>query len=177
GKSPAHRCAPRNAGSDSPSLFGSAQRPRQARGLLGCSGRISQAASSEPGVITVPFVTVDNTRFFYRMEGSDRRPVLALSHSLGCDHSMWDAQVADLLPHFRILRYDTRGHGASDVPPGDYSIERLARDVLGIADALHVHRFAFCGLSLGGMIGQWLAGNIRGRVAPGGVGKPESGVS
>ena len=112
----------------------------------------------------MPFVTVDNTRFFYRMEGSDRRPVLVLSHSLGCDHSMWDAQVADLLPHFRILRYDTRGHGASDVPPGDYSIERLARDVVGIADALHVHRFAFCGLSLGGMIGQWLAANAGDRL-------------
>jgi 3-oxoadipate enol-lactonase / 4-carboxymuconolactone decarboxylase len=107
----------------------------------------------------LPFVTVNNTRFFYRLEGNEGRPVLVLSHSLGCDHAMWDAQVADLLPHFRILRSDTRGHGASDVPPGDYSIELLARDVLGIADALQIHKFAFCGLSLGGMIGQWLAAN------------------
>jgi 3-oxoadipate enol-lactonase/4-carboxymuconolactone decarboxylase len=112
----------------------------------------------------LPFVTVDNTRFFYRMEGNDNRPVLVLSHSLGCDHAMWDAQVADLLPYFRVLRYDTRGHGASDVTPGDYSIERLARDVLGIADALDLHKFAFCGLSLGGMIGQWLAANSGNRL-------------
>jgi len=112
----------------------------------------------------LPFVTVNNTRFFYRMEGNDSRPVLLLSHSLGCDHAMWDAQAGDLLPHFRILRYDTRGHGASEVSPGDYSIEGLARDALGIADALQVPKFAFCGLSLGGMIGQWLAANAGGRL-------------
>src|ERR1017187_3661151 len=78
---------------------------------------------------TLPFVNVDNARMFYRLEGADDRPVLVLSHSLGCDHGMWDIQTRDLLPHFRVLRYDTRGHGASDVPPGDYSIELLARDV------------------------------------------------
>ena len=105
----------------------------------------------------MPFVNVDNTRIFYRFEGDDGRPVLVLSHSLGCDHGMWDAQVRDLLPHFRILRYDTRGHGGSDVPPSDPSIERLGRDVFALADALGVDRFAFCGLSMGGMIGQWLA--------------------
>ena len=70
---------------------------------------------------------------------------------------MWDAQAADLLPHFRVLRYDTRGHGASSATPGDYSIAELGQDVLAIADACGVERFAFCGLSLGGMIGQWLA--------------------
>src|SRR5258706_12691614 len=64
--------------------------------------------------------------------------------------------MPDLLPHFRVIRYDTRGHGASDAPPGDYSIELLARDVLGLAAALGIDKFAFCGLSLGGGIGQWL---------------------
>jgi len=83
--------------------------------------------------------------------------VLVFSHSLGCDHGMWDVQTRDLLPHFRILRYDTRGHGGSDVPTGDYSIERLGRDVLAVVDALGIEKFAFCGLSMGGMIGQWLA--------------------
>jgi 3-oxoadipate enol-lactonase len=78
-------------------------------------------------------------------------------HSLGCDHSQWDAQAADLQPHFLVLRYDLRGHGASDAPPGDYSIDLLAHDALAIADALGITRFAFCGLSIGGMIGQWLA--------------------
>lgn len=113
----------------------------------------------------MPFVTVDNVRMFYRMEGSDGRPVVVLSHSLGCDLGMWDALVADLVPHFRILRYDTRGHGASGVPAGEYSIERLARDVLGLADALGIEKFAFCGLSLGGMIGQWLAAHAGERLS------------
>jgi 3-oxoadipate enol-lactonase/4-carboxymuconolactone decarboxylase len=105
----------------------------------------------------LPFVNVDNARMFYRLEGNDDRPVLVFSHSLGCDHGMWDVQTRDLLPHFRILRYDTRGHGGSDVPTGDYSIERLGRDVLAVVDALGIEKFAFCGLSMGGMIGQWLA--------------------
>ena len=82
--------------------------------------------------------------------------MLVLSHSLGLDHGMWDAQTADLLPHYQVLRYDTRGHGASSVAAGDYSIAELAQDVLALADACGVARFAFCGLSLGGMIGQWL---------------------
>jgi 3-oxoadipate enol-lactonase/4-carboxymuconolactone decarboxylase len=77
---------------------------------------------------------------------------------------MWDAQAADLLPHFRILRYDTRGHGASSAPAGDYAIADLARDVLALADSCGVTQFAFCGLSLGGMIGQWLAAHAPGRV-------------
>jgi 3-oxoadipate enol-lactonase / 4-carboxymuconolactone decarboxylase len=105
----------------------------------------------------VPFLHHDNRSSYYRLDGSDDRPPLVLSHSLGLDHGMWDAQAADLLPHFRVLRYDTRGHGASSVPAGDYTIESLARDVLAIADRCGVARFAFCGLSLGGMIGQWLA--------------------
>jgi 3-oxoadipate enol-lactonase/4-carboxymuconolactone decarboxylase len=77
---------------------------------------------------------------------------------------MWDLQVADLLPHFQILRYDTRGHGASDAPAGEYSIEMLAGDILGLADALGISQFAFCGLSLGGAIGQWVAAHAPQRV-------------
>jgi 3-oxoadipate enol-lactonase/4-carboxymuconolactone decarboxylase len=80
-----------------------------------------------------------------------------LSHSLGVDHGMWDVQALDFRPHLQVLRYDTRGHGASEATAGDYSIEQLGRDALAIADAAGVERFAFCGLSLGGMIGQWLA--------------------
>jgi len=101
---------------------------------------------------------------FYRLEGKADRPVLVLSHSIGTDLGMWAPQVEDLLPHFQVLRYDTRGHGASDVSPGEYSVERLGRDVLGLADALKVPRFAFCGLSLGGAVGQWLALNAPDRV-------------
>jgi 3-oxoadipate enol-lactonase/4-carboxymuconolactone decarboxylase len=104
----------------------------------------------------LPFATVNNTRLFYRLEGREACPVLVLSHSIGTDHGMWAPQAADLFPHFRVLRYDTRGHGASDVSHGEYSIELLGRDVLGLADALGIRQFAFCGLSLGGAIGQWL---------------------
>lgn len=101
---------------------------------------------------------------YYRFEGADDRPVIVLSHSLGLDHGMWDQQVADLLPHFRVLRYDTRGHGASSAAPGDYTIAALGGDALALADSLGVRRFAFCGLSLGGMIGQWLAVNAADRL-------------
>ena len=104
----------------------------------------------------MPFVTTDHQKTYYRDQGSDDRPVIILSHSLGCDHGMWDAQATDLAPYFRIVRYDTRGHGATAAPLGDYSIPQLAKDVLALADALGIRRFAFCGLSLGGMIGQWL---------------------
>jgi 3-oxoadipate enol-lactonase/4-carboxymuconolactone decarboxylase len=104
----------------------------------------------------LPFAQVNGIRVFYRLEGQQGKPILALSHSIGTDHGMWAPQVADLLPHFQILRYDTRGHGASDAPAGEYSVELLAREVLGLADALGIEKFAFCGLSLGGAIGQWL---------------------
>jgi len=113
----------------------------------------------------VPFINIDGMRLYYRLDGDDARPVLVLSHSLGVDHGQWDLQMPDLVPHFRILRYDTRGHGASDASPGDYSIEQLGRDVLALADALEIRQFAFCGVSLGGMIGQWLAASAPDRVS------------
>jgi 3-oxoadipate enol-lactonase/4-carboxymuconolactone decarboxylase len=112
----------------------------------------------------LPFVTVNNLRLYYRQEGRVGAPVLMLSHSIGTDHGMWAPQMADLLQHFQVLRYDTRGHGASDAPEGEYSIEQLGRDVLGLADALHISKFAFCGLSMGGAIGLWLAINVPDRL-------------
>jgi 3-oxoadipate enol-lactonase len=72
---------------------------------------------------------------------------------------MWDPQVSEFLKSFRVLRYDTRGHGQSSVTPGSYSIEQLAKDVLALADALKLDRFHFCGLSMGGMTGMWVALN------------------
>lgn len=112
----------------------------------------------------MPFATIQKVRMFYRLEGTPGRPVLVLSHSIGTDHSMWEPQIADLLRYFQVLRYDTRGHGASDAPGSDYSIEMLGRDVLGLADGLQISEFAFCGLSLGGAIGQWMAANAPERV-------------
>jgi 3-oxoadipate enol-lactonase/4-carboxymuconolactone decarboxylase len=104
----------------------------------------------------LPFVRVEKNRTFYQLEGKAGKPVLVLSHSIGTDLGMWSPQVEDLLSHFQVLRYDTRGHGASDAPAGEYSIEELGRDVLGLVDALGILKFAFCGISLGGAIGQWL---------------------
>ena len=112
----------------------------------------------------MPLVKIGANTCYYRLDGHADRPVLILSHSLGLDHGMWDAQAADLLPYFRVLRYDTRGHGASSAPAGDYAIADLARDVLAVADSCGVTQFAFCGLSLGGMIGQWLAAHAPERV-------------
>ena len=106
----------------------------------------------------MPFLNIDGLRVYYRLDGGDHQPALILSHSLGQDHGMWDPQIPDLARHFRVLRYDLRGHGASDSPPQDATIERLGRDVLGMADALGIERFSLCGLSIGGMIGQWIAG-------------------
>jgi 3-oxoadipate enol-lactonase len=107
----------------------------------------------------VPFISVNNVHLFYRLEGRQELPVLVLSHSLGCDLGMWDPQMPDLLEKFSVLRYDTRGHGASGVPAGEYSIEMLGRDVAELCTALNIVKFAFCGLSMGGAVGQWLALN------------------
>ena len=113
----------------------------------------------------MPFITVNGSRHYYRLEGVEGRPVLILSHSIGTDHGMWEPQMADFLRNFQVLRYDTRGHGASDATLGEYSIEQLGRDVLGIADQLDIARFAWCGLSMGGGIGQWIALHAQERVS------------
>ena len=103
----------------------------------------------------MPFVEVGELRTHYALTG-DKQPVLVFSNSLGTDFSMWDPQMAELEGTFRILRYDTRGHGKSSVTPDDYRIEQLGRDVLALLDALRIDRVHFCGLSMGGMIGMWL---------------------
>jgi 3-oxoadipate enol-lactonase/4-carboxymuconolactone decarboxylase len=112
----------------------------------------------------LPFATIHNARMFYRLQGNAERPVLILSHSISTDHAMWELQTGDLLPYFQILRYDTRGHGASDATAGEYSVEMLGKDILALADALQISQFAFCGLSLGGAIGQWVAAHAPERV-------------
>ncbi len=112
----------------------------------------------------MPFATIRNARIFYRLQGNAGLPVLILSHSISTDHAMWDLQVENLLPHFQILRYDTRGHGASEATAGEYSIEILGKDILALADTLEISQFAFCGLSLGGAIGQWVAAHAPERV-------------
>ena len=104
----------------------------------------------------MPFVDAAGARIFYRFDGAEDRPVLVLSNSLGTNLGMWEPQVSAFSERFRILRYDSRGHGQSDAPIGPYTIELLGRDVLALLDALGLDRVSFCGLSKGGMVGQWL---------------------
>jgi 3-oxoadipate enol-lactonase / 4-carboxymuconolactone decarboxylase len=92
----------------------------------------------------------------YKLEGNPSHPILVFSNSLGTDYHMWDAVMPFLLPHFQILRYDTRGHGKTSVTPRPYSIELLGNDLIALLDGLNIKKATFCGLSMGGLIGQWL---------------------
>jgi 3-oxoadipate enol-lactonase len=112
----------------------------------------------------MPLLDAGSIRIYYRLEGNPGLPLVVMSHSLGADHGQWDPQLPALLPHCQVLRYDIRGHGASDAPAGDYTLEQLGRDVLALADSAGAGRFAFCGLSLGGMIGQWLGAHAGDRL-------------
>ena len=104
----------------------------------------------------MPLLPLSPADLFYTLTGPETAPVVVLSNSLGTDHTMWNAQVPALAEHFRVLRYDTRGHGQSEVPPGPYTIEQLGQDVLALLDTLKLERVHFCGISLGGLTGQWL---------------------
>lgn len=99
---------------------------------------------------------LDNTRLHYRSDGERSNPCLVLSNSLGTDLSMWDAQVKALAADFFVVRYDTRGHGQSASGSAPFGIERLGQDVVALLDHLDVARAAFCGISMGGLTGQWL---------------------
>ncbi|WP_035058490.1 alpha/beta fold hydrolase [Andreprevotia chitinilytica] len=102
------------------------------------------------------FTTGDGCKIAYRFDGPADKPVLMLANSIATTLEMWDAQIASLTRHFRVLRYDLRGHGQSAAPAGAYSLDRLGRDVVELLDALGIEQVHFCGLSLGGMVGQWL---------------------
>ncbi|RPJ19422.1 MAG: 3-oxoadipate enol-lactonase [Desulfobacteraceae bacterium] len=93
----------------------------------------------------------------YELEGPESAPVVSLSHSLATDLSMWDLQAAVLKSGYRVLRYDTRGHGCTDAPEGPYTLEQLADDAKALLQALHISKTHFMGISMGGMIGQVLA--------------------
>ncbi len=104
-------------------------------------------------------IKANNIQMNYELSGKKDAPVVVLSHSLSSSLHMWDPQVDALSPHFKVLRYDTRGHGQSDAPSGAYSLDLLAEDVIELLDALGIDRVHFVGLSMGGMIGQCLALN------------------
>ncbi len=104
----------------------------------------------------MPEIEANGVRTRYDLAGPADAPVVMLSNSLGTRLEMWDAQMPVLTERYRVLRYDTRGHGGSAVPPGPYRIDDLAVDALGLLDALGIERVHFCGLSMGGMVGQVL---------------------
>jgi 3-oxoadipate enol-lactonase len=100
----------------------------------------------------------------YALEGPEDAPVLVLSNSLGSTLEMWDDQANVLRERFHLVRYDQRGHGDSPVPPGPYRIEDLGLDLLALLDRLEIERVSFCGLSIGGLVGMWLASEDADRV-------------
>jgi 3-oxoadipate enol-lactonase len=105
----------------------------------------------------MPIAQVNGCRINYELTGPANAPALVLSNSLGSNFGMWDAQVPAFAKTYRVLRYDTRGHGQSDVTPGPYTFEQLATDVLALVDSLNIDAFHFCGLSMGGLTGLWIA--------------------
>ncbi len=113
----------------------------------------------------MPFIEANGTRLRYRLEGKPGAPVIVFSNSLGTNLSMWDPQVSALREEFRLLRYDTRGHGLSAVFPGPYTQEQLGADILALMDAVEIRRAHFCGLSMGGQVGIWLGANAPERFA------------
>jgi len=100
----------------------------------------------------------------YEVTGPDDAPLLVLSNSLGSTPAMWDAQLPALAERRRVVRYDHRGHGGSPVPPGPYSLADLGADALALLDRLGAERVHWCGLSLGGMVGMWMAINAPERI-------------
>jgi 3-carboxy-cis,cis-muconate cycloisomerase/3-oxoadipate enol-lactonase len=103
-------------------------------------------------------------RLAHALDGPEAGPVLVLANSMGTTMAMWDQQLGPLSERLRVLRYDHRGHGGSDVPAGPYRIEELGTDLLGLLDELGLDRVSLCGLSLGGMVAMWVAANAPGRI-------------
>jgi 3-oxoadipate enol-lactonase len=112
----------------------------------------------------MPSVSIAGLAFNVAVDGPQDAPWLVLSNSLGATLDMWRPQVAALSRDFRLLRYDTRGHGGSSVPPGPYTIADLGGDVLRLLDHLQIGRAHFCGLSMGGTTGIWLGAHAPGRI-------------
>lgn len=104
----------------------------------------------------MPIVKLPDVHLYYEWVGPEDKPVLMFSNSLGTNLHMWAPQIDEFKKHFRLLRYDKRGHGQSEAPRGPYSIEQLGWDVIRLLDALHLDRVYFCGLSIGGATGMFL---------------------
>lgn len=105
----------------------------------------------------MPHLNANHTQIHYQLSGDPAHPALLFSNSLGTDLSMWDAQTQALSDDFFIIRYDTRGHGSSSRDGDPFSLDTLGLDVLALMNHLSVSQVNFCGISMGGLIGQWLA--------------------
>lgn len=112
----------------------------------------------------MPMIDADGCLLNVSVEGRDSGPTIMLSNSLGTTMHMWEPQMAALTKLFRVVRYDRRGHGKSGAPAGPYSMERFGKDVLAILDDLNIEKVHWCGVSMGGMVGQWLGANAPERV-------------
>lgn len=112
----------------------------------------------------MPVIDADGCPIYVEVEGSADAPVLMLSNSLGTDLHLWDDLMPAFAPHYRVVRYDRRGHGRSGVPKGPYTMERLGRDAVKIIDALGIKKVNWIGLSMGGMVGQWMGANAADRI-------------
>ena len=113
----------------------------------------------------MPFAPIEGGQIHYRLDGTEGLPVLVLSNSLGTNLSLWDAQIPAFTRHFQVLRYDSYGHGESEMKNGAYKIDMLSTAVLKLIDRLGFATVNFCGLSVGGLVGQWLALNADKRLA------------
>ena len=107
----------------------------------------------------MPMIDADGCLLNVSVEGRDGGPTLMLSNSLGCNMQMWEPQMAAFTKLFRVIRYDRRGHGKSGATGGPTSMARYGKDVLTILDDLNIDKVHWCGLSMGGMVGQWLGAN------------------
>jgi len=110
------------------------------------------------------FAELNGVRVCYQLTGDAGLPALVLSNSLGANLAMWEPQVNPIGSRYRLLRYDTRGHGRSSIPPGPYTVADLGQDVLRLLDFLGIEQASFCGLSMGGSTGIWLGINAANRI-------------
>lgn len=107
----------------------------------------------------MPTFSSNDAQINYQTFGDSSKPALVFSNSLGTNFSMWQSQIEFFKSSHYVICYDTRGHGASDAPQGPYTIDQLGQDVVNLLDHLNVEKAAFCGISMGGLTGQWLAIN------------------
>ena len=105
----------------------------------------------------MPILSTPELQLHYQTFGDASNPALVFSNSLGTNYGMWQQQIHALKDQFFVVCYDTRGHGASSAPQGPYTLDQLGQDVVNLLDHLNIQKAAFCGISMGGLTGQWLA--------------------